>query len=504
LAAIHGAHALQGRDALTIDGAGAVEAHRPIVLAATILASSMAFIDGTIVTIALPAVQRTFAAEFDQLQWVVNIYTLMLGGLILVGGGLGDRVGHRRVFLAGIVVFTAASLGCAVAPNVGLLIAARAVQGFGAALLVPQSLAIISASFPKAVRGRAIGTWAAASAVTSALGPPLGGFLIDAVTWRAAFWINLPIAAAALLLTWRFVPESRDRSQTGGLDWAGGATAVLSLGALTYGLTALAERAPNYAAAAGTIFVGLAGLVAFVRLERRAANPIMPPGLFRLPMFLGVNVVTVFLYGCMSGVLFLLPFDLIGRRGVPAAEVGLTMMPLGLIIGLFSRLAGSAADRIGPRPFLVAGSLVVTVGCAVFALRLPNYWLGVLVPVLLLSFGMAAVVSPLTTAVMNAVPDTQSGAASGVSNAATRFASLVAVAVLGAIGSLVFLLHADAPGASFGALPPPTDPARPALESAFDVAYATAMWVAAAWGALAAVSAWFLVQTKPPPADARA
>ena len=431
---------------------------------------------------------------------MVNAYTLMLGSLILIGGGLGDRLGRRNIFLAGIVVFTVASLGCAVAPNIGVLIAARIVQGVGAALLVPQSLAIISACFPKSVRGRAIGTWAAASAVTTALGPPLGGFLIDTITWRAAFWINLPIAAVALWLTWRYVPESRDPSQTGRLDWLGGLAAMLSLGVLTYGLTEVAAHTPNYPLAVAATLVGFAGLFVFVRLEGRAENPIMPPKLFRSRMFLGVNIVTVFLYGCLIGVLFLLPFELIARRGMTAAQVGLAMVPFGLIIGLGSRMAGSMSDRMGPRPFLVAGSALVTLGCVVFAVNVPDFWLGVQMPLLLMSFGMALVVSPLTTAVMNAVPDEQSGAASGVSNAATRFAGLLAVAVLGGLGSLVFMLHADSPGASFGTLPPPDDPTRPALEAAFRAAYATANWVGAAWGALATLAAWVLLRERVPDA----
>ncbi|MBA3518563.1 MAG: MFS transporter [Rhizobiales bacterium] len=420
------------------------------VLAATILASAMAFIDGSIVTIALPAIQAEFGAELASLQWVVNGYTLMLGALLLAGGGLGDRVGRRRIFVAGLILFTAASILCAAAPTIELLIAGRVAQGTGAAALVPQSLAIIAATFPREVRGRAIGTWAAASAVTTALGPPLGGFLIDSWSWRAAFWINIPLAAGALWLTLRYIPENRDDAATGPIDWTGTAVAVLSFGALTVGLTWLTEADGNRALALLAMATGGLGLALFVAVELRAANPIMPLAPFRSRTFTGANVVTLFLYGALTGVLFLLPFELIGRRGMSATAVGLTLLPLGLIIGLFSRPAGALADRFGPRLFLAAGSAVVAVACFVLALGLESFWRGAVLPVILLSAGMAVAVSPLTTAVMNSAPDGQSGAASGINNAASRLAGLLAVAVLGALAEHVF--RRGAPGGSFAAL----------------------------------------------------
>jgi EmrB/QacA subfamily drug resistance transporter len=461
-----------------------------LVLAATVIASAMAFIDGSVVTIALPAMQAELQADFQQLQWVVNAYTLPLGALILVGGGIGDRVGRKRVFVAGILVFAAASLICAAACSVGLLIGGRALQGIGAAFLVPQSLAIISASFPREVRGRAIGVWAAASAITTALGPPIGGFLIDVLTWRVAFWINLPLCVAALWLTFRYVPESRDENATGGLDWAGSALAVLALGALTYGLTSLSDGTPQRGAIAAAFAIGAVGVLAFWGVERRAANPIMPFELFRSRPFLVANVATVFLYGALTAVLFLLPFDLIERRGMAASSVGMLLLPFGLIIGLLSRYAGGLSDRHGPRLFLALGSLLVGIGAGWLALGVANIWTGVLAPILLMALGMAAVVSPLTTVVMNSAPDHRSGAASGINNAASRVAGLLAIGLIGATAGLIFTWSGAPVGARFGDLPPLGDPARIALEGPFAAGYSGAVAMAAAWCVVAAICAF--------------
>jgi EmrB/QacA subfamily drug resistance transporter len=420
----------------------------------------------------------------------------MLGALLLVGGGLGDRVGRRRVFLGGIVIFTLASIVCAVAPTTAILIAARVVQGIGAAALVPQSLAIISATFPKDVRSGAIAAWAAASAVTTALGPPLGGFLIDTLSWRAAFWINVPLAAAALWLTLERMPETRNAEASGPIDWLGAALAVAAFGALTLGLTLLSESENSRLVAGALLAAGAALLAPFLLVEARTRNPVMPLALFRSRVFTATNVVTLFLYGAMAGALFLLPFELIGRRGMSAASVGLAMLPIGLIIGAFSRRAGKAADRHGVRPFLTAGSVLVGAACAALALQLEDFWLGVLAPIMLLSAGMAAVVSPLTTAVMNSVPDAQAGAASGVNNAASRLAGLFAVAILATVAALVFASGAS--GARFEALPPAGDPARAAMEAAFINAYAAAMALAAAFAFAAAVCSFLLLREPQP------
>jgi EmrB/QacA subfamily drug resistance transporter len=471
------------------------ERSRPHVLAATILASAMAFIDGTVVTIALPAIQADLDVGFRTLQWVVNAYTLLLGALILVGGALGDRVGRRRVFVSGIVSFATASAACAAAPDGVVLVLARAVQGVGAALLVPQSLAIISASFPRSARGRAIGTWAAASAAATALGPVLGGVLIDSVGWRAAFWVNLPLSAAAVWLASRHVPESRDAA-TGPVDWTGAVLAVVAAGCLTYGLTRLGDGR----ASAPPLAVLVLGAVAsglFLRFERRAANPIVPLRLFASRVFSGANVVTVFLYAALAGVLFLLPFELIERRGLSAAGSGAVLLPLGGIIGLLSRRFGALGDVHGPRPFLAAGSALVALAAGWLALVPEGLAAGVVAPVTVLAVGMAMVVSPLTTAVMNAAPDGHSGAASGINNAASRIAGVAAVAVIGTVASLV---HAAGGGAAgrFGSLPAPADPARAAAEAAFLGAFSAGMALAMLCALAAAVTALATLRARVP------
>ncbi|WP_421725803.1 MFS transporter [Bauldia sp.] len=470
---------------------GCLPASRPYVLAATILASAMAFIDSTVVNIAAPVIQAGFDASIRDLQWVLNSYLLMLGALMLVGGGLGDRIGRRRVFVIGIVVFAIASVACAIAPTVLFLIVARVAQGIGAALLVPQSLALISANYPKEIRGRAIGTWAAASAVTTALGPPLGGLLIDLLSWRMAFWINLPIAAVAIWLALKHIPESRDEHAVGSVDWQGALLATLGFGAVTYGLIAIGEPGGLPLLEFGLPVVGIILLAAFIAVEGRVRNPVMPLELFRSRVFTGGNMVTVLLYGALSGSLFLLPFDLLVRRELTTAEAGLTILPFGLIIGFMSRWMGALADRHGPRPFLIVGPLLVAVGCGVLALGLDSFWLGVMVPAIILAVGMGVVVSPLTTAVMNAAPQEKSGAASGVNNAASRLAGVIAVAVIGAVASLVYRAEAPADAPRFGLLPEADHPLRAAAESAFLSGYAVGMAAVAVGALLAAIAAFW-------------
>ena len=483
---LHGIHL---RDYLHSHQKTCPEQARPYVLAATILASSMAFIDYTVIGIAVPSLQAEFAATIADLQWVVNSYALALGALVLVGGGLGDRVRRRRVFILGIVIFTLASIMAALSPNVTFLIVARALQGVGAALLVPQSLASISANFPKEVRGKAIGTWAAASAATTAIGPPVGGFLIDLLSWRAVFWINVPLAVVSIWLILRYVEESRDESEEGPIDWLGAAVAVLAFGALTYGLTIISDTAVSSGTVIAWMAAGIIGVGAFLAVERRARNPVMPLDLFKSRVFTGVNITTVFLYGALAGILFLVPFDLLARRGLTATQAGLIMLPFGLIIGFASRYTGALADKYGPRPFLVGGPLLVAVGCAGFSLTDENVWIAALIPIVIMSFGMAIVVSPLTTAVMNAAPDNRAGAASGISNAASRLSGVLAVAIFGATAGLVFSWAAPA-DAVFGLVPPVGDPARPAIESAFASAYSVSMLFAAIWCVIAAAVAW--------------
>jgi EmrB/QacA subfamily drug resistance transporter len=471
---------------------------RPFVLAATILASAMAFIDGSIVTIALPMLRADLGASFGSLQWIVNAYALLLAALILVGGAAGDRFGRRRVFTIGVSVFGAASLACAAAPSVQWLIVARGVQGLGAALLVPQSLAIIAAAFPRDIRGRAIGIWAGASAITTALGPPLGGFLIDWTGWRSVFLINLPLSACVLWLAATHVPESRDETAAGSLDWLGGGFGFVGFGAVTGGLTLLGEPGGSTTMPLGLLGLGAFGLIALWRREIAAHNPLVPPSLFASREFTGANLITLLLYGALSAALFLLPFDLIERRGLSAAEVGLTLLPFGLIIGALSRYAGAWADEVGPRWPLMLGSALVTLAAAILALTLQSFWTGVLTPVVLMALGMAAVAAPLTTVVMNSAPDRQSGAASGVNNAASRLAGLLAVPIVGAAAGLVFAHEIDVSGLSaaaerFGDLPGVSNENRSILEAAFVDAYGVAMTVAAAGSLIATVIAAFFI-----------
>ena len=481
----------------TLSTAVADKRLRALVLGATILASSLAFIDSTVITVALPSIQQGFDTDFQAVQWVINGYALMLGALILVAGGLGDLHGRRRIFIIGIAIFTIASIGCAIAPNVGVLVGARIIQGIGAAFLVPQSLAIITYCFPREVRGRAIGTWAAASAATTALGPPIGGFLIDLWDWRAVFWINVPLAALAIWMTLKAVPESKDPDAHGSTDWLGSFLAIAGFGALAFGLSAFSEGLDVQAFIYAMLVAGIAAIFLFVYAESRAANPIMPLMLFRSPVFTGTALATVFLYGCLSGLLFLIPFELEVHRGLSPTQMGLTLSAVGLIIGAGSRYVGGLSDRFGPRNFLLVGTVTVTLSCVVFALAHPSFWLGIMTPMIMLALGMTAVVSPLTTAVMNAAPEGKSGAASGVNNAASRVGGLFAVAILGAFASMIFLNNAGDSGNRFGVLPDPTDAAYPVLESAFNTAFQATMWFAALWAGIATLCVYFLVRHEP-------
>ena len=340
----------------------------------------------------LPSIERELSAPFETVQWVVNGYALMLSSVILIGGAAGDRYGRKLLFLTGILSFTGASVMCALAPSILTLVGARLLQGIGAALIIPQSLAILTASFPKAVRGRAIGIWAGASAITTALGPPLGGLLIDQLSWRAAFWINLPIACAAIWLTLTHVPESRDKAAAGGLDWPGGFLAVLALGALTEGFSLASASRLLSLPVISSIGLAALGLVLFLMREMRAPQPLLPPQLFRNREFAGANLLTLFLYGAFSAVLFLLPFDLIARRGYGVSEAELVFLPIGLVVGLASRSAGRWADIVGPRLPLVLGSAIVGLAVGLLALTLSNIWLGLVGPVVLMAAGLAIVV----------------------------------------------------------------------------------------------------------------
>src|SRR5713226_9133566 len=410
------------------------------VLAAAILGSAMAFIDATAVNVALPAMQRSLSTSLAAMQWVVNAYTLFLSACLLIGGAAGDRFGRRRVFITGIAVFAAASMWCGLAPDVVHLILARAVQGIGGALLVPSTLAIIGAAFEMQERGRAIGTWAAFSAVTTAVGPLLGGWLVDAFSWRALFFINLPIGVLTAWLALRHVPESRDPQAPAVLDWRGALLALAGLGSLVFGLIASSGLGWRHPAVLGSLTAAPLLLAAFLYAEARNPAPMLPLALFRSRMFTAVNLVTFLLYAALGGALFFLPFSLIEVHGYSATEAGASLLPFTIIMGGLSRWSGGLLDRFGARLPLIIGPSIAALGFALLALPGTggSYWVTFLLPIATLGFGMAVAVAPLTTSVINAVPTHRAGVASGINNAVASVATLLAVAVFGAVALDVF------------------------------------------------------------------
>lgn len=427
------------------------------VLAAAILASALGFIDGSVVSVAMPAIRADLAAGLTAAQWISNAYALTLSALILVGGGAGDRFGLKRTFTAGIVFFVAASLICAAAPDAASLIAARALQGIGAALMIPGSLAIIAKAYPKAERGRAIGIWAAASALTTALGPVVGGFAISLfgdTAWRGIFAINLPLGLVAIVLLSR-IPADRP-SERKRLDLGGAALAILAFGALAYGLTAAVEDSGDAAPgqAALVILVGLVLLAAFVVFELRRAEPMVDLGLFRIVAFAGANAATFALYFALSGILFYLPMLLIAAWKIDAATAGFVFLPLSVAIAALSGAVGRLSDRLGARVPMTVGSLIVATAFAGLAVVVGSgihaFWTAVFPAMVLMGLGMAFVVSPLSAAVMTSVEDKDTGSASGINNAVSRIAGLVAVA---AMGSVATWLYAGMLPAGIGAVP---------------------------------------------------
>jgi EmrB/QacA subfamily drug resistance transporter len=408
------------------------------VLLATVLGSAIASIDATVVGIALPAIGRDFHASLGALQWVVTGYTLTLAGLLLMAGALGDKYGRKEVFVIGVGWFAIASLLCGVAPSVGFLIGARALQGVGAALLTPGSLAILEAVFRPEDRGKAIGAWSGFSGVGTAVGPFLGGWLVAAASWRWIFAINLPIAVVVIAVTLRHVPESRDPAATGPIDLAGGALVTLGLIGLTYGLIQGPGGHWGDPLVLAALLGGLVLLAAFIWWERRTPSPMLPLNLFRSGQFTSANVVTFVVYGGIGGALFLLPIQLQEVSGYSALESGIALLPVTAITLALSQRSGALAARIGPRLQMSAGPVLVGVGLGLFTLitESGNYVTEVLPGVVVFGFGLAVAVAPLTSTVLAAVPAEHAGMASAVNNDVARAAALIAVALLPAAGGL--------------------------------------------------------------------
>jgi len=465
-----------------VEEAGRIRAGSPAgrwVVAAAVLGSGIAFLDATVVNVALPAIGEDLDTGLSGLQWVLDGYLLTLSALLLLGGSLGDMYGRRRLFVAGLVAFTAASLLCGLAPNVGFLILARAVQGVGGALLVPGSLSLISASFRPEDRGRAVGAWSGLAGVVTAVGPFAGGWLVDAVSWRLVFLVNVPLAAVAALITVRHVPESRDPTAGRRPDLPGAALVTIGLAGIVYALIEGSAHGSLTPALAGVGAVGVAALVAFPFVEARHDHPLVPLSIFRSRQFVGANATTLAVYAAFGGALFLVALELQGQLGYSALEAGAALLPITLLLVTLSSRMGRWAHQTGPRLPMTAGPAVVGAGLFLASFVGPGdrYAAGVLPAVLVLGLGMAVTVAPLTAAVMASVDGHHVGVASGFNNAVARVGGLLAVAVLPAVAGL-------------GGLDP--------TAAGFTVGVARALRISAVLAVAGGVFAWALVRSAVP------
>jgi len=416
----------------TSSGSRECAARKTWVLTAAVLGSTLAYIDESVVNVALPRIESDLHTSLAAMQWVINAYTLCMSALLLVGGATADQFGRRRVFILGISVFALASLACGVAGGVALLIAARAVQGVGAALLVPCSLALIGAAYSEKERGAAIGVWSGATAIAAGAAPLLGGWLLDHASWRLIFLINPLLALPTLWIALTRVPESCDPQATETIDWRGALLAFAGLGILVYGLIASSSLGWRHPAVLGTLAAGSLLLVGFVLSERNSTAPMMPLELFRSRVFSGINLLTLLLYGALGGAFFFLPFLLMQAYGYSATAAGAVYLPFTLVLAVLSRWSGGLGDRFGARGPLILGPAITALGFALLALLDHPYWM-ILLCMTVLGLGMAVTVAPLTTTVINAVPPARTGVASGINNAVASVGSLLLIAILGSL-----------------------------------------------------------------------
>jgi len=442
------------------------------VLAATALGSGMAFLDGTVVNVALPAMGEDLDADMSGLQWIINGYMLLLASLILISGSLGDRLGRRRTFVVGVIWFAAASAICAIAPNLEVMIAGRVLQGIGGALLTPGSLAILQTTFEHSDRGKAVGAWSGLTSVAAAVGPFVGGGLVDSGSWRLIFLINIPLALVTVLVTLRHVPETRDETATGKLDLQGAVLATAGLAGLTFGLISAGDRGFGNGLVLATLAIGVVALAVFVEVERRSSHPMLPPGIFANIRFTGANLVTVVVYGALGTATFLVIVYLQTALKYDALWAGAALLPMTVLMLGLSGYAGGLAEKIGARVPMTVGPLLMAAGFLLMLRIKPGAsYIGAVLPsVIVLGFGLVATVAPLTATVLSSVEDHHAGIASGVNNAIARSAQLMSVAAIPIAAGITGDAYRD--------------------PIAFGNGFDKAMWISAVLAVVGAALAW--------------